>query len=71
MPWAIILIISGLAVAAQSGLFSGTLEPEAREYATVVWGAAGTLAVSGFTIIILNIIKKRKSIISDREIEKK
>jgi cytochrome c-type biogenesis protein CcmH/NrfF len=50
----------GLAVAAQSGLFAGALEPEAREYAFVVWGIAIVLIVCGGAIIILNIIKKRR-----------
>ncbi|MFC2069603.1 hypothetical protein ACFLTB_00295 [Chloroflexota bacterium] len=53
MPCAIVLGLSGLAVAAQSGLFTGNLEDEAREYAVVVWGVAGALIVSGFTIITL------------------
>ncbi len=61
MPGAIVLGLSGLAVAAQSGLFTGNLEDEAREYAVVVWGIAGALIVSGFTIIILNIINKRST----------
>ncbi|MFC2057049.1 hypothetical protein ACFLTO_05755 [Chloroflexota bacterium] len=60
MPGAIVLGLSGLAVAAQSGLFQGALEDEAREYAIVVWGVAGALIVSGATIIILNIMKKRQ-----------
>jgi len=59
MPVAIVLGLSGLAVAGQSGLFTGTLEDEAREYAIVVWGVAGALIVSGAAIIILNSIKKR------------
>ncbi len=58
MPGALILGLSGLAVAGQSGLFSGALEDEAREYAIVVWGVAGALIISGAAIIILN-IKKR------------
>lgn len=62
IPGAIVLGLSGLAVAAQSGLFTGTLETEAREYAMVVWGVAGALIVSSLTIIILNIIKRRKTI---------
>ncbi|MFC1932873.1 hypothetical protein ACFLXU_04505 [Chloroflexota bacterium] len=61
MPGAIVLGLSGLAVAAQSGLFTGTLEDEAREYAVVVWGVASPLIISGVTIIILNIIKKRST----------
>ena len=61
MPGAIILGLSGLAVAAQSGLFSGSLEDEAREYAAVVWGVAGVLIISGLVIIILNHIKRRKN----------
>jgi len=71
MPGAIVLGLSGLAVAAQSGLFTGTLEPEAREYAMVVWGVAGALIVSGLTIIILNIIKRRKTINSLRDTKTK
>jgi len=58
MPGAMVLGLSGLAVAAQSGLFTGTLEEEAREYAFVVWGIAGLVIVIGATIILLNIIKK-------------
>jgi len=58
MPGAMVLGLSGLAVAAQSGLFTGTLEEEAREYAFVVWGIAGLVIVVGATIIILNVIKK-------------
>ncbi len=61
MPGALVLGLSGLAVAAQSGLFMGALEDEAREYAVVVWGVAGALTVSGAAIILLNIIKKRRS----------
>jgi len=61
MPGALVLGLSGLAVAAQSGLFTGALEDEAREYAVVVWGVAGALTVSGVAIIFLNIIKKRRS----------
>ena len=61
MPGAIVLGLSGLAVAGQSGLFTGALEDEAREYAVVVWGVAGALIISGATIIILNIIKKRRA----------
>ena len=59
IPGALVLGLSGLAVAGQSGLFSGALENEAREYAIVVWGVAGALIISGVAIIILNIIKKR------------
>ncbi|MFC1934953.1 hypothetical protein ACFLXZ_01400 [Chloroflexota bacterium] len=59
MPGAMVLGLSGLAVAGQSGLFTDTLEDEAREYALVVWGIAGILIVIGITIIILNVIKKR------------
>jgi len=62
IPGAIVLGLSGFAVAAQSGLFTGTLEPEAREYAMVVWGASGALIISSLTIIILNIIKRKKII---------
>ena len=58
MPSSIVLGLSGLAVAAQSGLFTGALENEAREYAVVVWGVAGVVIVIGATIILLNIIKK-------------
>jgi hypothetical protein len=61
IPFAVILGLSGLGVASQSGLFSGALEPEAREYAFVVWGVAGALVISSLVIIILNIIKKRKT----------
>ena len=61
MPGALVLGLSGLAVAAQSGLFTGALEDEAREYAVVVWGVAGLLIVSGAAIIILNIIKKKRT----------
>ena len=61
MPVAIVLGLSGLAVAAQSGLFAGTLEDEAREYAAVVWGVAGALTVSGAAIIILNKVKQRRT----------
>jgi hypothetical protein len=60
MPGALVLGLSGLAVAAQSGLFTGALEDEAREYALVVWGIAGALIVSGAAIIILNVIKRRR-----------
>ena len=59
IPGALILGLSGLAVAGQSGLFTGALEDEAREYAVVVWGIAGVLLVSGAAIILLNIMKKR------------
>ena len=58
MPGAMVLGTSGLAVAAKSGLFTGTLEKEAREYAFVVWGISGLVIVIGATIIFLNIIKK-------------
>jgi len=61
MPGAIVLGLSGLAVAGKSGLFTGMLEDEAREYAVVVWGVAGALIVSGAAIIILNIIKKKRT----------
>jgi hypothetical protein len=61
MPFAIVLCLSGLAVAGQSGLFIGALEDEAREYAVVVWGVASLLIISGAVIILLNIIKKRRS----------
>jgi len=61
MPGALVLGLSGLAVAAKSGLFTGALEDEAREYAVVVWGVAGALIVSGAAIIILNIIKKKRT----------
>ena len=60
MPGALVLGLSGLAVAGQSGLFTGALEDEAREYAFVVWGVAVALTVSGATIIFLNIMKKRR-----------
>jgi len=60
MPGALVLGLSGLAVAGKSGLFSGALEDEAREYAFVVWGIAGVLTISGAAIILLNIIKKRR-----------
>ena len=60
MPGALVLGLSGLAVAGQSGLFTGALEDEAREYAFVVWGIAGVLTVSGAAIILLNIMKKRR-----------
>jgi hypothetical protein len=60
MPGALVLGLSGLAVAAQSGLFTDTLEVEAREYALVVWGIAGALTISGAAIITLNIIKRRR-----------
>ncbi len=60
MPGALVLGLSGLAVAAQSGLFMGALEDEAREYAFVVWGIAGVAIVIGAAIIILNIMKKRR-----------
>ena len=58
---AIVLGLSGLAVAAQPGLFQGALESEAREYAIVVWGIASVLILSSVAIIILNIIKKRRT----------
>ena len=61
IPGAIVLGLSGLAVAAQSGLFTGNLEDEAREYAVAVWGVSSTLIISGGTIIILNIIRKRST----------
>jgi len=61
IPIALVLILSGLAVAGQSGLFSGTLENEAKEYAVVVWTVAGLLIISGTAIILLNILKKRRS----------
>ena len=61
MPFALVLSLSGLAVASQSGLFTGSLEDEAREYAIVVWVVASLLIVSGATIIVLNILKKRRS----------
>lgn len=61
IPGAVVLGLSGLAVAGQSGLFSGSLDDEAREYALVVWGVAGVLIISSVTIIILNIIKKRRT----------
>jgi len=60
LPGALVLGLSGLAVAGQSGLFTGALEDEAREYAFVVWGVAGVLAISGLAIILLNIMKKRR-----------
>ena len=61
MPAALVLSLSGLAVAGQSGLFTGTLDDEAREYAFVVWGVASVLTVSGIAIILLNIIRNRHS----------
>ena len=61
MPGALVLGLSGLAVAAQSGLFTGALEDEARGYAFVVWGVAGVVIIIGATIILLNIIKKMRS----------
>lgn len=61
MPIALVLILSGLVVAGQSGLFSGTLENEAKEYAVVVWTVAGLIIISGTAIILLNFIKKRRS----------
>ena len=61
MPGAIILGLSGLTVASQSGLFSDSFETEAREYATVVWGVAGALIISGLVIIVLNHSKRRKN----------
>lgn len=61
MPGALVLGLSGLAVAAQSGLFKGVLEDEARGYAVIAWGVAGALIVSGAAIILLNIIKKSRS----------
>ena len=60
IPGALVLGLSGLAVAGQSGLFSGALEEEAREYAFVVWGIAGVVAIISITIIILNIMKNNK-----------
>ena len=60
IPGAMVLGLSGLAVAGQSGLFTGALEDEAREYAVVVWGIAGALTISGAAIILLNIMKKRR-----------
>ena len=60
MPSALVLGLSGLAVAGQSGLFTGALEDEAREYAVVVWGIAGALIISGAAIILLNIMKKKR-----------
>ena len=62
MTGALVLGLSGLAVAAQSGLFTGTLEPEAREYAVVMWIIACALIIGGLAVIILNIIRKKKSI---------
>ena len=59
IPGALVLGLSGLAVAGQSGLFTGTLDDEAREYAFVVWGVASVLTVSGIAIILLNIIRNR------------
>jgi len=61
MPGAIVLGLSGLAVAAQSGLFEGALENEAKEYAFVIWGVAGVVMVIGVTILLLNILKKMRS----------
>ena len=60
MPGAVVLGLSGLAVAGQSGLFTGALEEEAREYALVMWGIAGALILSGSVIITLNLLKKRQ-----------
>jgi hypothetical protein len=60
LPGALVLGLSGLAVAAQSGLFTGALEDEAWEYAIVVWGVAGAVIVAGIAIILLNIMKKRQ-----------
>ena len=60
LPGALILGLSGLAVAAKSGLFTGALEDEAREYAVVVWGVAGALTVSGTVIILLNLMRKKR-----------
>ena len=61
MPFAVVLGLSGLAVASQSGLFTGTLDQEAKEYAIVVWGVAGALVINGLIIIILNKMKRRKT----------
>jgi hypothetical protein len=61
IPGALVLGLSGLAGAAQSGLFKGALENEAREYAFVIWGVAGIVIVIGATIILLNTIKKMRS----------
>ena len=61
MPGAIVLGLSGLAVAAQSGLFTGALEEEAREYAFVMWGIAGAVFITGTVIVILNYIKKNRT----------
>ena len=61
IPGAIVLGLSGLAVVCQSELFTGTLDDEAREYTVVVYGVAGALIISSATIIILNIIKKRRT----------
>ena len=60
IPGALVLGLSGLAVAGQSGLFTGALEDEAREYALVVWSIAGLLIISSATIILLNIIKNKR-----------
>jgi hypothetical protein len=60
LPGALVLGLSGLAVAAQSGLFKGVLEDEAWESAIVVWGVAGAVIVTGITIILLNIMKKKR-----------
>ena len=60
IPGALVLGLSGLAVAGQSGLFTSALEDEAREYVFVVWGVAGALTVNGAAIILLNIMKKRR-----------
>jgi hypothetical protein len=60
LPGALVLGLSGLAVAGQSGLFTSSLEDEAGEYAFVVWGIAGALTVSGVAIILLNIMKKMR-----------
>lgn len=61
IPGAVVLGLSGLAVGAQSGLFTDALENEAREYAFAVWVIAGVVIVIGTIIILLNIVKKMNS----------
>jgi len=60
-PGALVLGLSGFAVAAQSGLFKGALEQEAKEYAAVVWGVGSLVILCSVIIIILNIMKKRRA----------
>ena len=61
IPIAVVLGLSGLAVAVQSGLFIGALEDKAMEHAAVVWGVAGALVISGAAIIILNSTERRRT----------